>query len=149
MNDVLFINEEYFKKNISHKQNFDSNQVISTVRLVQKTNLISIVTEAVYDSFQKSLKDVIEFTEGEQRLFESMQLYLAVKSAEEMSYAAPNRDIDDNDGSALTYRNKARLLEARIVRDINRDADILTLAQTDSVQFDDGEMNVTGGFYFD
>jgi len=148
MADTLFINEEFFKKNISHRQTFDSAQVISTIRLVQKTNLISIITLPVYDYFQASLSDVSLLTEAEVKLYESIQLYLAVKSAEELLYAAPNAEIDNKEGASLSSNNKCILMEARIVRDINRDATLLALAQSGSDEFDDEEMDVQGGFYF-
>ena len=148
MGDILFINEEYFKRNVSHKQSFDTNQVISSIRLVQKTNLISIISEPIYDLFQDKLTSGAEFTDGEAKLFDTMQLFLAVKVAEEMIYASPTNNDNSKDGSHLTYRNKSILMEARMVRDINRDSDLLTLAQSGSEEFDDTEMDIQGGFYF-
>ena len=148
MADTLFINEDFFKKNISHRQSFDSAQVISTIRLVQKTNLISIITLPVYDYFQTSLADISLLTDAETKLFESIQLFLAVKSAEELLYAAPTTDIDNKSGAHLSYNNKSVLMEARMVRDINRDTTLLALAQSGSDEFDDEEMDVQGGFYF-
>ena len=147
MAEVLFINEEFFKKNISHKQSFDTNQVVSSIRLVQKTNLKSILTDPIYDNFQTKLSDNTAFTEAEERLFGSLQLYLAVKVAEELIYAAP-RD-EDKDGGSLVYKSKASLMEARIVRDINRDSTLLALAQSGTEEFFDEVMPSTGGFYFD
>lgn len=147
MADVLFINEEYFKKNISHKQSFDTNQVVSSIRLVQTTNLLDIITDSIYDSFQTKLTDGEVLTEGEEKLFGSMQLYLAVKVAEELIHAAP-RDEEKQD-SSLLYKSKATLMEARIVRDINRDETLLALAQSGTEEFDDNEMPNQGGFYWD
>ena len=146
MNDVLLINEEFFKKNVSHNQSFDTNQVISSIRLVQKTNLASIVTEKVYNHFQDILRNASPFQPSEEKLFESMQLFLAVKVAEELVYASPSDDYKSS--SHISYRNKATLLEARIVRDINRDATLLSLARSDENEFDDAEMDIQGGFYF-
>jgi hypothetical protein len=148
MAEVLFINEEFFKKNISHRQSFDTNQVISSIRLVQKTNLKSIISDPVYDDFQTKLKAATVFTAAEEKLFESMQLFLAVKTAEEMSYSAPTRDGDTKDDSHISYRNKSVLMEARIVRDINRDATLLALAQSGTEDFDDEAMSDAGSFYF-
>lgn len=148
MAEILFINEDFFKKNISHRQSFDSNQVISTIRLIQKTNLVSIITLPVYEYFKTKLQGVDPLSDTEQKLFESIQLYLAVKSAEEMLYAAPTTDIDNKEGASLSYHNKSVLIEARMVRDINRDADLLTLAQSGADTFDEQEMDVQGGFYF-
>ena len=148
MADILFINEEFFKKNISHRQSFDKNQVISTIRLVQKTNLISIISVPVYDEIQRKLKAPENFTVGEQKLFDTIQLFLAVKTAEELVYSAPRRADEEKDDSHISYRNKSTLMEARIVRDINRDADLLALAQSGTEDFLDGEMELAGGFYF-
>lgn len=148
MADTLFINEEFFKKNISHRQTFNSAQVISTIRLVQKTNLISIITLPIYENFQTKINDAVIFSVAEANLFDSVQLYLAVKTAEEMLYSAPNDDKDNKEGASLAYHNKCVLLEARIVRDINRDSTLLALAQSGSDDFDDEEMDVQGGFYF-
>jgi len=148
MADTLFINEDFFKKNISHRQTFNSSQVISTIRLIQKTNLISIITLPVYDNFQTKINDVVIFSDAESSLFNSIQLFLAVKTAEEMLYAAPNDERDNKDGASLAYHNKSVLLEARMVRDINRDATLLALAQSGADEFDDEEMDVQGGFYF-
>lgn len=145
MADALFINEEFYKKNISHRQSVDSAQIISTIRLVQKTNLVSIITQAVYDDLQTKIKDNVTLTAGEEKLLYSIQLFLAVKCAEELVYASPD---DKKEGSHLSYSNKAKLMEARIVRDINRDTDILALANTDEVDFDDEEMDSAGSFYF-
>lgn len=145
MADTLFINEEFYKKNVSHRQSVDSAQVVSTIRLVQKTNLVSIITTAVYDDFQTKLKDGTDLTSGEEKLLYSMQLYLAVKVAEELVYASPD---EKKEGSHISYSQKAKLMEARIVRDINRDTDILALANTDELDFDDEEMDTAGGFYF-
>jgi len=147
MSDVLFINEEFFIKNVAQRQSFDRTQILSTIRLIQKTNLISIISVPVYDSFQTKLKEVTAFNDGEQKLFDTMQLFLAVKVAEEMVYAAPTKEGDYKDSSALSYRNKSTLMEARIVRDINRDENLLTLAQSGSEEFDDTEMDMQGGFY--
>ena len=147
MADVLFINEEFFKKNISHKQNFDINQVVSSIRLVQKTNLKNIITDPIYDNLQTKLKDNTEFEDAETALFESVQLFLAVKVAEEMIYASPRSE--DKDGEHLVYRSKASLMEARIVRDISRDDTLLALAQSGTEDFIDTEMPIQGGFYFD
>ena len=148
MAELLFINEEFFKRNISHKQSFNTEQVISTIRLVQKTNLISIITQPVYDNFQTKLANSTLFTAGEDKLFGSIQLYLAVKVAEEMIYSAPNYDSDNKDGASLTYHNKSVLMEARMVRDINRDSALLALAQSSEDIFNDEEMEIQGGFYF-
>ena len=147
MAELLFINEAFFKKNISHKQSFNTDQVISTIRLLQKTNLISIITQPVYDNFQTKLSTNAIFTDGEQKLFDTIQLYLAVKVAEEMIYSAPNSDSDNKDGASLSYHNKGVLLEARMVRDINRDSALLTLAQSSEDEFNDEEMEIQGGFY--
>lgn len=148
MADVLFINEEFFKKNISHRQNFDANQVVSTIRLVQKTNLISIISTPIYEELQRKLKAPEVFTDGEQKLFDTIQLFLAVKSAEELIYSAPRKADDEKDDAHISYRNKSTLMEARIVRDINRDAVLLALAQSGTEDFLDGEMELVGGFYF-
>lgn len=147
MADVLFINEEFFKKNISHKQSFDTNQVVSAIRLVQKTNLKSILTDPIYDNFQDKLIASTAFSEAEERLFESMQLFLAVKTAEELLYSAPR--TEEKDGGNVLYRSKASLMEARIVRDINRDETLLALAQSSTEDFLDTEMDSAGSFYFD
>jgi len=146
MADTLLINEEFYKQNISHRQSVDSAQIISTIRLVQKTNLASIITQAVYDDYQTKLKAGDTLTAGEEKLLYSMQLYLAVKVAEELIYASPKTELKD--GSHVSYSQKAKLMEARIVRDINRDSIILALANTDEVDFDDEEMDSAGGFYF-
>jgi len=145
MADTLFINEEYFKKNISHKQSVDNAQIISSIRVVQRTNLVDIITESVYDDLQTKITDGTPLTDGEEKLMESIQLYLAVKTAEELIYASPD---EAKEGSHLSYKQKANLMEARIVRDINRDATILALAQSDAEDFDDTEMDTAGGFYF-
>lgn len=145
MADVLFINEEFYKKNISHRQSVDSSKITSTIRLVQKTNLVSIITSAVYEDFQTKLKAGTTLTVGEEKLLYSMQLYLAVKVAEELIYASPE---EQREGSHISYSQKSKLMEARIVRDINRDASILALANTDELDFDDAEMDSAGGFYF-
>jgi len=145
MADALFINEEFYKKNVSHKQSYDSAQIISSIRLVQKTNLVSIITQSIYDSLQEKIANSTAFTVGEEKLLDSIQLFLAVKTAEELIYAAPE---EIRDGSGISYKQKSNLMEARIVRDINRDADLLALAQSDSVEFDDAELDNAGGFYF-
>jgi len=148
MSDTLFINEEYFIKNISQRQSFDRTQILSTIRLIQKTNLVSIISVPLYENFQTKIAASGAFTAGEQKLFDTMQLFLAVKVAEEMVYAAPTRDGDYKDASSLSYRNKSTLMEARMVRDINRDEILLALAQSGSEEFDDEEMDMQGGFYF-
>ena len=148
MADILFINEEFYKKNVSHKQAFDTSQIISAIRLVQKTNLVSIISVPIYDSFQSKLLGNIELTAGEQKLFESIQLFLAVKVAEESLDTSDKESESNSDASHLSYRSKCRLMEARIVRDIKRDSDLLALAQTATDEFDDEEMSQAGGFYF-
>ena len=145
MADTLFINEEFYKKNISHRQTLDNAQIISAIRLVQQTNLVSVLTEAVYDSLQTKIKAGDTLTEGEEKLMESIQLYLAVKVAQEMAYSSPT---EFKDGSHVSYKQKTNLMEARIVRDMNRDPDLLALAQSDEVEFDDTEFDSAGGFYF-
>ena len=145
MADTLFINEEFFKRNISHKQVIDSAQIVSSIRLVQKTNLVSIITSEVYDNFQTKLKAGTTLTAGEEKLLYSIQLYLAVKVAEEMVYASPD---EKKEGSQVSYRQKANLMEARVIRDINRDDNLLALANTDEVDFDDEQMDSAGSFYF-
>lgn len=144
MADLLFINEEFFKKNVSHKQRMDSAQIISSIRLVQKTNVVSIITESIYNVLQSKLSTGASLTSGEEKLLYSIQLYLAVKVAEEMIYASPELS---KEGSHVSYTQKAKLLEARIVRDINRDSGLLTLAQGDELDYDDAEMDSAGGFY--
>ena len=148
MEEVLFINEEFYKKNISHRQAQDTSQVVSTIRLVQKTNLKSIVSDPVYDYFQTQLLASATLTEPELKLFQSIQMFLAVKVAEEMVYAAPRAEENEKGGSHLSYRSKASLMEARIVRDINRDSALLALAQSGTEEFDDTEFDNQGGFYF-
>lgn len=145
MADLLFINEEFFKRNISHKQSFDNAQVTSTIRLVQKTNLVSIITDAVYQNFQTKLSETTALTAGEEKLLYSIQLFLAVKCAEELIYASPE---EMKEGSNISYKQKANLMEARIIRDINRDAALLTLASSDEEDFDDEEFDNAGGFYY-
>mgnify|MGYP000934236603 CR=1 FL=1 len=145
MADSLFINEEFYKKNISHKQSVDHAQIISSIRLVQKTNLISVITQSIYDLYQTKIVDGTVFTAGEEKLFGSIQLYLAVKTAQEIIYASP---VEAKDGSHISYKQKTNLMEARVIRDINRDPLLLALAQSDSLEFDDEEMDSAGGFYF-
>ena len=148
MAENLFINEEFFKKNIPHKQAFNTDQVLSAIRLLQKTNLISIISVPVYDNFQTKISSGAVFTAGEEKLFETMQLFLAVKTAQELIDTAPRNREDNADESHLSYGNKSTLMEARIVRDINRDATLLALAQSGTDTFDTDEMSQPGGFYF-
>ena len=143
--DALFINEEFYKKNVSHKQSVDNAQIISSIRLVQKTNLVSVITQSIYDLFQTKIAESTDFTAGEEKLFGSMQLYLAVKTAQEIIYASPD---ETKEGSSTSYKQKTNLMEARVIRDINRDSELLALAQSDSVEFDDEELDTAGGFYF-
>ena len=148
MAENLFINEEFFKKNIPHKQVFDTNQVLSAVRLLQKTNLVSIISVPVYDNFQTKISSGAVFTDAEEKLFETMQLFLAVKVAQELLDTTPSGVSDNSDNSHLSYGNKSTLMEARIIRDINRDSALLALAQSGTDTFDTDEMSQSGGFYF-
>ena len=148
MAENLFINAEFFKKNIPHKQVFDTNQVMSAVRLLQKTNLVSIISVPVYDNFQSKITSGEVFTAAEEKLFETMQLFLAVKVAQELIDTSPSGVADNANESHLSYGNKSTLMEARIIRDINRDEDLLALAQTGTDTFDTEEMSQSGGFYF-
>ena len=148
MANNLFINEEFFKKNIPHKQVFDTNQVLSAVRLLQKTNLVSIISVPVYDNFQTKISSGEVFTAAEEKLFETMQLFLAVKVAQELLDTTPSGVSDNSDNSHLSYGNKSTLMEARIIRDINRDSTLLALAQSGTDTFDTDEMAQSGGFYF-
>lgn len=148
MADNLFINEEFFKKNIPHKQVFDTAQVLSAVRLLQKTNLISIISVPIYDNFQAKISSGSVFTAAEDKLFETMQLFLAVKVAQELIDTSPSASTDSSVDSHLSYGNKSTLMEARIIRDINRDATLLALAQSGTDTFDTDEMAQSGGFYF-
>lgn len=148
MADSLYINEAFFKRMIPHKQSFDSAQVISAIRLVQSTNLISIISVPVYDNFQAKISSNATFTAGEDKLFETMQLYLAVKVAQEMIDTAPKMKESNSDDSHLSYENKSTLMEARMVRDINRDEELLALAQSGTDAFDANEMSQSGGFFF-
>ena len=148
MADNLFINAEFFKKNIPHKQVFDTNQVMSAVRLLQKTNLVSIISVPIYDNFQSKITSGEVFTAAEEKLFETMQLFLAVKVAQELIDTSPSGVADNAGDSHLSYGNKSTLMEARIIRDINRDEDLLELAQTGTDTFDTEEMSQSGGFYF-
>ncbi len=148
MADILFINEEFFKQNVSQKQSYDKEQVISSIRLIQKTNLISIISLPVYENFQAKLASGDAFTSGEQKLFDTMQLFLAVKVAEEMIFSAPRREADHKDDAHISYGNKSILMEARMVRDINRDTELLALAQSGEEDFSTEVMDVRGGFYF-
>ena len=148
MAENLFINAEFFKRNIPHKQVFDTNQVMSAVRLIQKTNLVSIISVPVYDNFQDKITSGEVFTVAEEKLFETMQLFLAVKVAQELIDTSPSAMADNANESHLSYGNKSTLMEARIIRDINRDEDLLELAQTGTDTFDTEEMSQSGGFYF-
>lgn len=148
MADILFINEEFFMKNIPHKQSFDKGHVLSAIRLVQKTNLTSLISLPVYDRLQLALSTNDTFSDGENKLFASIQLYLAVKVAEELIDTAPREEGMKADASHLSYSNKSTLMEARIVRDINRDSDLLQLAQSGLDTFDTEEMPQSGGFFF-
>lgn len=145
MAEVLFINEEYFKRNISHLQLIDSAKIVSSIRLVQKTNLTDIITLPVYNHYQELLSSSTAFSDAEKLLFDNMQLYLVVKTAEEMLYASPDAA---KDGAHLAYKQKANLMEARVVRNINADPALLALAQSGSEEFNDAEMDTAGGFYF-
>jgi len=148
--DILYINEEYFKKVISHLRSIDGDQIISTVRLIQTTDLVSVITQSVYDTIQTKIKDATPFDPAEQRLFEDIQMYLAVKAALELAHSSPLK-VDDSirETAHLAYRSKASLLEARMVRTIKNDSTLLTEAQSDSQEFDETEMDIQGGFYFD
>lgn len=148
MADNLFINEEFFKKNIPHKQSFDTKQVLSAIRLLQKTNLVSIISVPIYDNFQSKILSGDVFTAGEEKLFETMQLFLAVKVAQELIDTSPSAAADNATDAHLSYGNKSTLMEARIIRDINRDTALLTLAQSGTDAFDTDEMAQSGGFYF-
>ena len=148
MSDALFINEEFFKKNIPHKQSFDTNQVISAIRLVQKTNLVDVISLPVYDRFQELIKGSGNFSDAETKLFGSIQLYMTVKVAEELIDTAPRDESGKSESSHLSYAKKVILMEARMVRDINRDSTLLALAQSGADEFNTEEMPQTGGFFF-
>ena len=148
--DTLFINEAYFKKVISHLRSIDGNMIISTVRLIQTTDLVNVITNTVYDNIETKLKNSDPFTPAEQKLFEDIQMFLAVKAALELAHSAPIK-LDDSirDTAHLAYRSKASLLEARMVRTIKNDSTLLSEAVSDSQEFDDNEMDIQVGFYFD
>lgn len=146
---VLFINEEYYKKVVPHTRGVDNNQLLSAIRLIQTTDLRSVLTDPVYDLIETKLNDAVAFTAGEEALYKEMQMYLALKAAEQLHYIQPTRDDEQRDLAGVAYRNKATLIEARLVRVIKNDDALLTLANTSAVEFDDVEMSNQGGFYFD
>lgn len=147
--NVVFINEEYFKKVVPHTRGIDGNQIISAIRLVQDTDLQSVLTNKVYDHMVTQIATSATLTDGETALFNEMQMYLALKAAEQLFYIQPTRDDEQRDLAGVAYRNKATIIEARMVRVIKNDDALLTLAGTSAIGFDDVEMSNQGGFYFD
>ncbi len=147
MAEVLFINEDYYKKVVPHVRGIDDNQIISTVRLVQKTDLISLITQPVYDRLVSGLIED-DLVTAEEALLVNCQMYIALKSAEQLTYIQPTRDDTQRDVANVAYKNKATLIEARIIRDIKNDADLSTLAGTSDVDFVDDEMPQSGGFFY-
>jgi len=85
---------------------------------------------------------------AEEALLVNCQMYVALKSAEQLTYIQPTRDDNQRDVANVAYKNKAILIEARIIRDINNDDDLSTLAGTSDVDFNDDEMPQSGGFFF-
>ena len=148
-NEVLFINEEFYKRHISSTRGIDDAQIVSTVRLVQNTNLKELISEPVYDQLQSVFAENADFTAGEERLFAHIQLYLAVTCAYEMTMASPTRDDTIREESPKVYQDKSHMLEGMIVRDINADPTLLALAQTGTVEtwIDEDEPSLGGFFY--
>ena len=147
--EVLFINEEFFKRMIPSVRSIDDSQVVAAIRLVQKTNLLEIISEPVYNYLQTIFADDDDFSAGEQRLFNHIQSFLAVKVAHELTMSAPLRDNQIRDEASKVYNDKATMLEGMIIRDINNDSALLSLAQSSNVETwynDDADNN--GGFYF-
>lgn len=148
-NEVLFIGEAYYKRMISVTRGIDDAQIVSTIRLVQNTNLKELISEPVYDKLQQVFVDDVDFTAGEERLFTHVQLYLAVTCAYEITMASPTRDDTIREESPKVYLDKSHMLEGMVIRDINSDPELLALAQTGTVEtwLNTDEPSL-GGFYF-
>jgi len=147
MAEVLFINEDYYKKVIPHVRGIDDNQLISTIRLVQKTDLVSLITQPVYDRLVAGVV-ADDLVSAEEALLVNCQMFISLKAAEQLTYIQPTRDDNQRDVANVAFKNKATLIEARIIRDIKNDSDLSTLAGTSDVDFIDDEMPSSGGFFY-
>lgn len=146
---VYFINADYYKKYIPTTRGVDDAQITSAIKLIQETNLVEVISEPVYNYYQEIFSNDDDMSPSETRLFNHMQTYLAVKTALQFVYVSPTRDDTVRSDSDLVYRDKAEILEGMMIRDIEADAALLTLAQSSNIEqwFSDTE-SYTGGFFY-
>lgn len=149
MAEVLFINEEFYKKMIPSVRAINDDQIISSIRLVQKTNLVELVSEPVYDYIQTIFSTNSDFTANEARLFAHIQSWLAVTCAHELTMSSPTRDDVTRDEASKVYLDKSTKLAGMIVRDINNTPNLLALAQGTGVEtWSDSEDDSNSAFFF-
>ena len=149
MAKVYFINAEFYKEVVPSTRSIDEAQIIAAIKLVQETDIVSIVTQEVYDYFENLILTSGTFSASEKIVFKDMQMLEALLTAEQLTFIAPKRDSETKSTANVSYRNKISILEARVIRGIKNDPAMLLLAQGSPVGFDDVEMDLQGGFYFD
>ena len=145
---IYFINEAYFKNVVPVTRSVDEKQIVTAIKLVQETDIKSTVSTDIYAHFINILATGGTFTSAEEIVFKDIQMLLALLTAEQLTYIAPRRDVETKSTANVSYRNKITILEARVIRGVKNDPNLLAIAQGSPSGFDEDEMNLVGGFFF-
>ena len=148
---VLFINEDYFRKYFATRKTLDDEQIVSTIRRVQVTSVVDLLSTKLYEYIHDKLDNQEAFNEVEARLFDDLQLFMGLETSIKYDLQSPERGANEGwDRSVSSTEGEVKIVSARINRIINSDTELSSIAnQSTEVAYDaDPIANQGGGFYF-
>ena len=151
-NNVLFINEDYYRKYFATKRTLDDDQIVSLIRMTQVTAVVDLLSTSLYEHIHTKLDEGTTLTEPESRMFEDLQLFIGLKVSIKYDLQSPERGSDESwDKSTASTEGELKIVSARITRIINADEAMSTIAENSTeVVYDSSPINNQGGgFYFE
>ena len=141
--DILFINDAYYKYYMPSTRSIDEAIIISLTRLNQTTLLVDLISDGIYNEIYEKLSTSTPLTGDLKELFSTVQKYLAIRV-----YLDFYSDDGDGDKKFLATTSKEKVLAARVTRTINNSTELIVLAggSVDS-EFDGDLESPKGAFY--
>ena len=148
--DILFINEAFYKRYTPVTRSIDDAQLTSLARSTQVTRVIDLLSDKLYDHFYDALDNNTAFTPDEADLFVQVQLFIVHVVSERFLTESPlNAGNEAVDRAIKSIHSSTIQLDSKINKMINASEELSAIATSSTiVEYDGTEMGNQGGFEF-
>lgn len=148
--NILFVNDAYFKKFLPDMSMVNSSKINAVIRRIQVTYLIDLLSSSIYNHLYDLVDTDTVMSDEEQELFESIQLFLAMKA--EVILASNDTKLygDSTERKIASLQQELKVVTSRILTMVSNSAALSAIAENSTNDNFKGNQqgNESGGFYF-